>query len=160
MLYNYNKPLVLLDWQHIYGAMLGNVGFSVPLDIPGHPKPADTLIRTVFMRGGKMIRWLKGVAIAPQNQTITAVLVLGRVPVGERLFWAAIRQRQRDIGRDLSLEEILAEAEAATGSSLDQRRRHLRLIVHENPYARIRCRPNCFGVRTTNATAVVMAEFR
>src|SRR5438067_275914 len=33
VLYNYNKPLVLLDWQHIYGAMLGNVGFSVPLDI-------------------------------------------------------------------------------------------------------------------------------
>jgi hypothetical protein len=49
VLYNYNKPLVLMDWHHIYGAMLGNIGFSVPLDIPGHPKPADTLIRTVFL---------------------------------------------------------------------------------------------------------------
>lgn len=137
VLYNYNKPLILMDWQHIYGAMLGNVGFSVPLDIPGLKKPTDTLIRTVFLTGGKMIRWLKGVALAPQNQTISAVLVLSRVPVGERLLWRAIKQRQQEIGREFGIEEIVAEAEAAVGSALDQRHRPLRVVVHENPYARI-----------------------
>ena len=30
VLYNVDKPLILLDWQHIYGAMLGNLGWSVP----------------------------------------------------------------------------------------------------------------------------------
>lgn len=76
VLYNVNKPLVLMDWQHIYGAMLGNVGFSLPLDIPGCPKSPNRSILSIFMREGKMTRWLKGVIVGPQNRTISAILVL------------------------------------------------------------------------------------
>jgi hypothetical protein len=137
VLYNVNKPLVLMDWQHIYGAMLGNLGFSVPLDIPGRPKSPDRSIRTIFMGGGKMIRWLKGAIAGPQNQTVSAILVLGRVPVGERLFREAIAKRQRELGRDLPLDEIVAELNKTVGTPLDSRRRPLRVVVHENPYTRI-----------------------
>ena len=86
VLYNVDKPLVLLDWKHIYAAMLGNLGFSVPVDIPGNPAPEDAEIKNIFMSGGKMHRERAGVPVAPQNQTISAILVVGRVSAGERLF--------------------------------------------------------------------------
>ena len=34
VLFNDDKPLILFGWEHIYGGMLGNGGWSVPLDLP------------------------------------------------------------------------------------------------------------------------------
>ena len=65
-----------LDWKHLYGAMLGNLGFSVPIDIPGNPAPEDAEISSIFMSGGRMHRERAGVPVAPQNQTIDAILFL------------------------------------------------------------------------------------
>ena len=39
VLYTVDTPLILLDWQHVCGAMLSNLGWSVPLDLPGRPAP-------------------------------------------------------------------------------------------------------------------------
>ena len=137
VLYNRDKPLVLLDWQHVYGAMLGNLGFSVPIHVPERPAPEDDAINSIFMSGGKMHKEHQGVAVAPQNQTISAILVLGRVPVGNRLFHADLREREVRQGREFALEERLRELEASQGTARDARRQPLRVVVYENPYARV-----------------------
>ena len=76
-------------------------------------------------------------AVAPQNQTISAILVLGRAPVGNRLFHADLREREVRQGREFALEERLRELEASQGTARDARRQPLRVVVHENPYARV-----------------------
>ena len=72
VLYNVDKPLVLLDWQHIYGAMLGDVGWSVPLDLPGRPAAEDAEIRSIFMSGGKMHREKMVEGLPPSGQPLSA----------------------------------------------------------------------------------------
>lgn len=98
MLHNLDKPLILLDWQHVYGAMLGNVGFSVPLHIHGQPPPEEDEIKNVFLSGGKMHQERAGAVVGVQNQTISAIIVLGRVAAGERLFHT-MREREASQGR-------------------------------------------------------------
>jgi hypothetical protein len=137
VLYNVNKPLVLLDWQHVYGAMLGTIGWSVPLDLPGRPAPPDAKTKTIFMSGGKMHRERHGTPVAPQNQTISAILVLGRVAAGEQLLQAELQVLKAQKGRALSFDEMLDAHERALGTTADYRHRPLRVVVHENPYARI-----------------------
>jgi len=144
VLYNVDKPLILLDWQHIYGAMLGNVGWSVPINVPGHPAPENAEISSIFMSGGRMHRERAGVPFAPQNQTISAIIVLGRVPAGERLFDADMRQRETQQGRRFELEEFVQELELVKQTPRDMRHRPLRVVVHDNPYARLPLPPDLF----------------
>jgi hypothetical protein len=132
VVYNVDKPLIHLDWQFIYGAMLGNLGWSVPVDLPGHPAPADKETRSVFLSGGKMHRERQGVPFAPQNQTISAILVLQQFPIGERRFAAWVKRVEQQRGAKLEIDEILKEAEAASGTDRDGSLRELRVVVHEN----------------------------
>ena len=89
------------------------------------------------MGGGKMLQWLKGKLVGPQNQTISAIIVLGRVPVGERLFHAELRRREPALGRPFTTAETFIQFRDNDDSRFDLRRRQLRVVVHENPYARI-----------------------
>ena len=115
--------------------MLGNLGFSVPINIPGNPAPEDAKVSSIFMSGGRMHRERAGVPVAAQNQTISAILVLGRVPAGERLFHAELREREGQTGERIGVENVLRELELARDTPRDTRRRPLRIVVHENPYA-------------------------
>jgi hypothetical protein len=117
--------------------MLGNLGFSVPIHQRGGRAPEDDATRHVFTSGGKMIREAHGRQVAPQNTTISAILVLCRVPVGERLFWADLRKREADRGKPFGREEIWAHLIHARRTEHDVTRKQLRVVVHENPYARI-----------------------
>lgn len=139
VLYNFNKPLVLLDWQHIYGAMLGKLAWQVPIHMPGRPSPPDDAgLTTIFTSGGKMHRERQGVPYAAQNQTISAIIVLGRIPAGERRFQSHLAEVRARVGDSFALEtHLLPELEGARGTLRDPRLRHLRVVVHENPYARI-----------------------
>lgn len=137
VLYNVDKPLIHLDWQFIYGAMLGNLGWSVPVDLPGHPAPSDKETRSVFLSGGKMHRERQGVPFAPQNQTISAILVLQQFPTGQRRFAAWVIRLEQQRGAKLEIDEIFKEVEAASGTDRDASLRELRVVVHEAPYARI-----------------------
>lgn len=47
--YKVDEPLILLDWEQIYGAMLGNLGLSIPIDLPGRPAPPNAESRSIFM---------------------------------------------------------------------------------------------------------------
>lgn len=137
VLYNVDKPLIHLEWHFVYGAMLGDVGWSVPLDIPGLPASADKEVRSIFLSGGKMHRERGGVPVAPQNQTISAILVLQQFPIGQRRFEAWVKRVEHQRGAKLEIDEIVKEAEASSGTNRDVSPRELRVVVHENPYARI-----------------------
>ena len=117
--------------------MLGRLGFSVPLHIHRHPSPEEDQIKSVFLSGGKMHQERQGVIVGPQNQTISAIIVLGRVAAGERLFHAEMREREARLGRRHDWDEFSLELERARLTTKDPRRRPLRVVVHENPYARI-----------------------
>ena len=136
VLYNNEKPLVELGWQFIYGAMFGNWGIQMPLNTK--TGIADrSQARQVFHGGGKMFRYLDGVAIAPQNRTISAILVLHRYMVGIKRFEIAMKRKEKQLGRELELPEFWDEIERAKGSASDLSLSQFRVIVHENPYAPI-----------------------
>ena len=50
-----------------------------------------------------MHRERQGVPYAPQNQTISAIIVLGRVPAGERLFHARLGELEAQLGDSFDL---------------------------------------------------------
>ena len=137
VLYNVDKPLIHLEWRFIYAAMLGNLGFSVPIDVPGLAVPADKEIRSVLTSGGKMHRERGGVPVAPQNQTISAIVVLEQFPIGQRRFLSFVKQMEQQRGTKLAIDEVINETERASGTDLDVSLRQLRVVVNENPYARI-----------------------
>jgi hypothetical protein len=136
VLYNNDKPLVELGWQYVYGAMLGNLGFSTPVNTEtGMADESQT--QRIFGAGGKMYRYLDGQAIAPQNRTISAIIVLCRYMVGTKRFEIATKRKENELGRKLELLEFWDETERARGTALDLSLSQLRVIVLENPFARI-----------------------
>jgi hypothetical protein len=136
VLYNNDKPLVELAWQFVYGAMLGNLGFSTPVNT-GTGIADESQTQRIFGTGGKMYRYLDGQAIAPQNRTISAIVVLRRYMVGSKRFEIAMRRKENELGRKLELLEFWDETERARGTALDLSLTQLRVIVLENPFARI-----------------------
>jgi len=137
VLYNREKPLVDLSWQFIYAAMLGNLAYSFPVDLRTGKGDVDEMSQA-FAAGGKMHRHdQEGHAIAAQNTTMSAVLVLQHLSVGKRRFDIETRHRQQELGRELSLEELLDMVDRARGTDRDASLTQLRVVVCENPYARI-----------------------
>ena len=84
-----------------------------------------------------MYRYLDGQPIAAQNRTISAILVLRRYMVGAKRFEIAMKYKEKELGRKLELPEFWEEIERARGTALDLSLFQLRVIVHENPFARI-----------------------
>jgi len=136
VLYNNDKPLVELGWQYVYGAMLGNLGFSIPVNTEtGIADESQT--QRECSGGGKMYRYRNGKAIAPQNQTISAIVVLRRYMVGSKRFEIAMKRKKNELGRKLESLECWDEIERARGTALDLSLSQIRVIVLENPFARI-----------------------
>jgi hypothetical protein len=137
VLYNNNKPLVDLHWQFIYAAMFGNLSIRMPVNVQtgiADPEQAEQAFNT----GGKMFRYRNGVQIAPQNQTIGSILVLEHYNIGMQRFENAMKRKEESLGRSLELEEFWAEIERARGTSLDvSALTQPRVVVHENPFAKI-----------------------
>jgi hypothetical protein len=137
--YNREKPLVDLGWQFIYGAMLGKMAVRIPFD-PARGLLSDQSEDGFFGGGGKMIRYAKGEPpkpLEPQNSTISAILVLHQIGVGKRRFDIAVRLRQQELGRKLTLEEHFEAVDRSRGTERDVSLTQLRVVVCENPYARI-----------------------
>jgi hypothetical protein len=63
-----------------------------------------------------MHREQAGRPIVPQNQTISAILVLGRVAVGDRLLQAGIRELEAQRGTPVRIDEIYRRLELAEGT--------------------------------------------
>jgi hypothetical protein len=129
VVHNSLKPLVVLDNYHVQGAMLGDPAFSVPIDLPARPAPPGAATTLVFTGGGSMNQG--------KNTTLSAVVVLGHYNLGERRFHRHRLERETRTGRTWTMEEMFAEAEGAHGTERDLSLRELRVVVHENPHARI-----------------------
>jgi len=135
VLYNREKPLVDLEWRYIYGAMLGNLSIQMPFD-----KRRGELIpekaRTVFGSNGKVTRKV-GQHFLLQNQTISTVIVLEQLPIGQQRFNLRMKQFERDEKRRIPLEEFWERIQQAQGTEEDVSVRQLRVVVNENPYCRM-----------------------
>jgi len=139
VLYKSEKPLVDLGWEFIYGAMLGNMAVRMPFD------PARGLLsgqeQTGFLGdGGKMIHYGKGQPakpLEPQNSTISAVLALQQMSVGKRRFDISVKRRRQGLGRRLTFQEHFEMMDKSRGTEQDVSLTQLRIVVCENPCARI-----------------------
>src|SRR6266446_636216 len=137
VLYNHDKPLVSLRPMLVYGATLGNLGFQIPVDSETGIGDDDRA-RTVFTSGGKMVRYGPHKRpMVPQNTTISAVIALGRLLVGQKLCMAWLKEEEQKLGREMTFEESVAAMETCRGTDNEISRTELRVIVYENPYARI-----------------------
>ncbi len=135
VLFNAGKPLVhLFDWRIVYGAMLGNFGFQVPLDRERGMLRIEEA-RPAFLEGGKM-RPRRGGATAWQNTTISALIALGYLPLGQRRLALAAKRIENERGGKLTFDEFWEFIEAAQGTERDPSLRQLRVVVYENPGAR------------------------
>jgi len=139
VLHNVNYLLVDLQTPWIVqSAMLGNLAFQYDFD-----REKGMLVgegRRVFSEGGMMIDYDR---MEPENTTISAIVTLGRVPVGQRRLSIEIKRIEKELGRSLTFDEhwefIHSEPSSqwiSVRKKFDLRTKMLRVIVHENPFAR------------------------
>jgi hypothetical protein len=136
VLYNAGKPLVDLRWEFIYGAMLGNLGYSIPFDTDKGRLVDKPILTPVFTQGGEMHREKDRVPIEPQNTTISAIVVLELLPVGKRRLEIEVTNRVRELGRGLKYEEYFRLVDSSRGTECDVSLRQLRTVTCLNPYRR------------------------
>jgi hypothetical protein len=137
VLYNAGKPLVDLRWALIYGAMLGNLAYSIPFDKVEGALVGKPTLTPGFAGGGEMHRERDGKQIEPQNTTISAIVVLELLPVGDRRFKIDAMKRARESGSELGFEEYLRLMDSSRGTERDRSIRQLRTVTCLNPYRRV-----------------------
>jgi len=111
----------------VLGAMLGNVGFSVPIN----PETGNQVGSTtkIFIAGGKLVHpHLK----TPQKTRLSSIIALGRFPVGQKEFRIKVEKTERDEGRNLPLDEM---HEIMESDRIAYERVVLRVVTYESPYA-------------------------
>lgn len=122
-----NAPLVhLRDPYIMFGAMLGDIGVAMPYN-PDTGSANRDAARSAFLRGGKMIRPR---TTDPQNTTISALITLRHVGVGQARLEAHMREMEKR--RSVTGEDWLT-----LKLDFDQTERQLGVIIWENPFARI-----------------------
>jgi hypothetical protein len=136
VLHNQEKPLVSLEWQLVMAAMLGDLGFSFPVDTRTGRGDATKLEQTTLGRG-EMHKHRGTTPIAAENTTISAIIVVERYRIGEKRFRLFVHEKEQELGRELDIEEYLCLAEDSAGTERDLSLNRIRLRVHENPYARV-----------------------
>jgi hypothetical protein len=137
VLYNAGKPLVDLRWELIYGAMLGNLGWSIPFDKEAGKLVDKAVLAPAFMQGGEMHREKNGVAIEPQNTTISAIVVLQLLAVGNSRFQIEVKTQEQQLGRSLKYEEFFRLVDLSGGTERDISLHQLRTVTCLNPYKRV-----------------------
>jgi hypothetical protein len=128
VLANPKGAFVALEPWAILGAMLGNLGFTVPL---GRRSEETLPHENTFLHGGKMIDYLFE---KPRNATISAVIVLDHYPLRDKSCALAIREKEVEQSRKLTVDEVF---DLPSPPSLSSMANPLRVVVLENPFARI-----------------------
>lgn len=124
-------PLVSLEFMFIYGAMLGNIGFSMPFDAETATCDSE-FVSNMFTTGGKMIQYRGGQAINSQNTTISAICVVKYINESSRLFNSKLK---RKVGHGATIENIMKATFELLETSNDTPLIHTAIQVYENPYA-------------------------
>jgi hypothetical protein len=112
----------------VLGTMLGNIGYVMPV---GEKPGSQNQPQQVFTSGGKMVD-RKGQRV--QNTTISAIVILSAYPVRQRRLEIAIDKKMKRCGRDLTRDEYRSVFPSVPSGKDDTA---LRVVVYENPYARI-----------------------
>jgi len=144
VMYNAGRPFVDLRWEFIYGAMLGNLGYSIPFDKAAGRLVDKAVLSPVFTQGGEMHREKNGQVIEAQNTTISAILVIELLPVGKRRFEIETAKKAQKLGRQLGYEEYIQLVDSSRGTERDISLRQLRSVTCRNPYSRIAFPDNLF----------------
>ena len=87
-----------------------------------------------FLKRGKMIDYKH---LRPQNTTISALIALTALALGQRRFEIELERKEAELGRELNLEEFVRFAESLRAKGLNTDETVTRVVVYENPYARI-----------------------
>jgi excisionase family DNA binding protein len=137
VLYNRNINLVdICTPSFVLGAMLGNVSWSIPMDFEKGTEAGPP--STFFSDGGKLIH---PHTKAPRNTTISAVIALERLAVGQREFRITVTRKEEEEDRRFSWEEFFEFLQSQGDTYC---RTALRVLVYENPYAKRRLPANLF----------------
>jgi hypothetical protein len=124
--------------------MLGNLAWTFPINTTTGTGNFSKE-QMIFAADGKMIKYgPNDRPVSPKNTTISAVIVVERLRIGEPLCVAWLKDEEQKLGRSMTWEESLKAIETCTGTPKDISRTELRVVVHHNPYARIRWPENLF----------------
>lgn len=130
VLYNYGPQLIMLDAMTIFGAMRGNVGFSVPFDI--QTGVGDTSrTELTFLDRGRMVHHTPSGTVRLQNTTISGIAVLEFINICARRIRVEFRKRQLDAGRQFTIDESVAVLEVLESQYQTVQTDH-RVILHDN----------------------------
>lgn len=133
VLYNVDAWLVdLEDWTIVMGSMLGDAGFRFAVDAELGRAVGD--FTPAFLKRGKMIDYKR---MKPQNTSISAIVVLDKFALGQRRLRTHWEREEKRQGRKHSWEEFVAFAEGLKAKGIDAATTTLRVVVYENPYARL-----------------------
>ena len=136
VVYNLSDWEVRLGSHHVYGAMLGDLGFAFHVNVDTSQPPPSDEIENIFMEGGKMLRPGKRV---PQNTTISSVVVVDELrafkPKVHRAAQQAVKIERKRLGRDLTLEEAVITEHNVFCSVPNSWFGVIRVRVFENPFA-------------------------
>ena len=121
-------------WAMI-GAMLGSRVFQFELCAK---TDTEYPIEHGFIGSSKRVKYKRD---EPQNPAVSAAIVLSTYPLRQSQIHIAIRDRNRELGRETSLSEDLEFYDTIPdGPEL----RRVRVIVYDNPFARIPLCKNLF----------------
>lgn len=133
VLCNVDAWLVHLDdFMIMMGSMLGDLGMSFPMDTETGTTVGEPTWS--FLRRGKMIDYKRR---QPQNTTISALIALTTLALGQRRFEIELERKEGELGRALDFEEFMRFAESLRAKGLNSAETVMRVVVYENPYARI-----------------------
>jgi hypothetical protein len=137
VLFNCGKPLVDLSPEYIFCSMLGDAGISFPVDTETGIGDEDKTT-TIFGPGGKMLRYDKAKkhAIDKQNTTISAIISLKYLAIGQERCLAMLEKQKQDMGREMTLEESIRATMVWGDTEPNAWQKQLHAVVCENPYAR------------------------
>lgn len=130
VLANPHGALVLLEWDVIFGAMLGDRCILVPFD----PAMQKFDVFEAFLKDGKMIRYKGGAPVAAQNTTISAICALELMNERARRIRILTRKTGKTYAEDA---EAFAEALQMALEVCKTVINRPRLVVCENPYATV-----------------------
>jgi hypothetical protein len=130
VVFNIDDLQARLDPQTVLGAMLGNLGVSMDIDV-AKGKAVEGTEKSVFLGGGKMINGKQG---CPQNTTISSIVVLDGF-LDNIEVEKAMKEEEKKQGKPLSGPEMIdARMKLYPDHPV---KRVPRVVVVENPFARI-----------------------
>ncbi len=155
-------PLIrnkLQDAEDQMGDLRGKYACAVVLHNSEKPL-VDLEVLTIY---SALLDLEGGRAIEARYMSLGAVVVLERMPVGERRFVIRMCQLTSERGHEFTALEWLAEAQAAENTERDVSLREVRTVVFENPFAQppqVKPVPREFGVGALDERWVLTAEGR